>query len=145
MMMILRRPPSTVDRGRPTPQRPVSQARDQTPPQSRLTMEVHKVFTSATRTVSATSLRERLSSLSSLMATPLKPVANLHAQIEFVPSKIPRKRRLQTMMVPIWSTAIVWCTFVFLFPLSFPPLWPFLAAYLVWIVYVDKGLRRADG
>ena len=48
-------------------------------------MEVHKAFTSATRTVSSTSLRERLSSLSSLTATPLKPVANLHAQIEYVP------------------------------------------------------------
>ncbi|KAI1790256.1 DAGAT-domain-containing protein [Ganoderma leucocontextum] len=105
-------------------------------------MEVHKAFTSATRTVSATSLRERLSSLSSLTATPLKPVANLHAQIEFVPSKIPRKRRLQTMTVAIWSTAIVWCTFVFLFLLSFPPLWPFLAAYLVWIAYIDKGPEK---
>ena len=47
-------------------------------------MEVHKAFTSAKRTVSATSLRERLSSLSSLTTTPLKPVANLHAQIECV-------------------------------------------------------------
>ena len=47
-------------------------------------MEVHKAFTSATRTVSSSSLRERLSSLSSLTTTPLRPVANLHAHIECV-------------------------------------------------------------
>ncbi|TBU39554.1 DAGAT-domain-containing protein [Dichomitus squalens] len=109
-------------------------------------MEVHKTFTSMTRTVSSTSLRERLSSLSSLTATPLNPVANLHAQIEFVPSKIPRKRRLQTLAVAIWSTTIIW----HVFPVpetheapftlsSFPPLWPLLAAYWIWIAYVDKS------
>ncbi|OJT07156.1 Diacylglycerol O-acyltransferase 2B [Trametes pubescens] len=45
-------------------------------------MEVRKVFTSARRSVSSSSLRERLSSLSSLTTTPLKPVANLRAHIE---------------------------------------------------------------
>ena len=48
-------------------------------------MEVKKAFTSATRTVSSSSLRERLSSLSSLTTTPLKPVKNLQAHIECVP------------------------------------------------------------
>ena len=47
-------------------------------------MELQKAFTSATRTVSSSSLRERLSSLSSLTTTPLRPVANLHAHIECV-------------------------------------------------------------
>ncbi|RPD58967.1 DAGAT-domain-containing protein [Lentinus tigrinus ALCF2SS1-7] len=102
-------------------------------------MEVKKAFTSATRTVSSSSLRERLSSLSSLTATPLKPVKNLQAHIEFAPSKIPRKRRLQTLAVAIWSTLIALATFAFVFLLSFPPLWPFLAAYWVWIAYIDKS------
>ena len=83
------------------------------------TMEVHKAFTSATRTVSATSLRERLSSLSSLTATPLKPVANLHAQIEcvqclflslclFLPLQFPLKRRVKaTRTLPRLNLALV--------------------------------------
>ncbi|KAI8996481.1 DAGAT-domain-containing protein [Trametes punicea] len=102
-------------------------------------MEVRKAFSSATRTVSSSSLRERLSSLSNLTTTPLKPVANLHAHIEFVPARIPRKRRLQTLAVAIWSTTIVWCITVFLFLCSFPPLWPVLAAYMVWVLYIDKS------
>ncbi|KAI0794243.1 DAGAT-domain-containing protein [Fomes fomentarius] len=57
----------------------------------------------------------------------------------FVPSKIPRRRRLQTLAVMTGSTAIFWATFVFFFLLSFPPLWPFLAAYWIWIAYIDKS------
>ncbi|KAI0741800.1 DAGAT-domain-containing protein [Daedaleopsis nitida] len=102
-------------------------------------MEVRKAFTSATRTVSSSSLRERLSSLSSLTTAPLKPVANLHAHIEFVPAKIPRKRRLQTLAVAIWSTAVVWAPFFFFYLISFPPLWPLLAAYWIWVAYIDRS------
>ncbi|KAH9851865.1 DAGAT-domain-containing protein [Lenzites betulinus] len=102
-------------------------------------MEVRKVLTSVRRTVSSSSLRGRFSGLSSLTATPLNPVTNLRAHIEFVPAKIPRKRRLQTLAVAIWSTIIVWSTAIFLFLCSFPPLWPVLAAYIIWIRYIDKS------
>ncbi|KAI0923609.1 hypothetical protein AcW1_006514 [Taiwanofungus camphoratus] len=99
-------------------------------------MEARGTFTSATRSFSSSSLRERLTTLTS---SPLRPVAALHTNIDFVPSKIPRKRRLQTLAVAIWSTVIVWCTFAFLLLLSFPPLWPLLAAYMFWILCVNQS------
>ncbi|KAK7686330.1 hypothetical protein QCA50_010554 [Cerrena zonata] len=48
-------------------------------------METRRTFTSATRTLSASNLRERLSSLSSLTTTPLKPptLPKIHANIEY--------------------------------------------------------------
>ncbi|CCM02654.1 uncharacterized protein FIBRA_04758 [Fibroporia radiculosa] len=101
-------------------------------------MEARKAFSSATRSLSATSLRTRLTSLTS---TPLRspvPVFN-PPNIDFVSSKVPRKRRLQTLAVALWSTAFVWCTFTFLLLLSFPPLWPFLAAYMVWAYFIDNS------
>ncbi|GBE86680.1 Diacylglycerol O-acyltransferase 2B [Sparassis crispa] len=99
-------------------------------------MEARRAFSSATRSLSSSSLRERLSSLTT---TPLRPVTALKTNIDFVPAKIPRKRRFQTLAVAIWSTSIVWCTFVFLILLSYPPLWPFLVAYLIWAFYVDRS------
>lgn len=49
-------------------------------------MEARRTFTSATRTLSASNLRERLSSLSSLTSAPLKPptLPKIHANIEYV-------------------------------------------------------------
>jgi len=100
-------------------------------------MDARKAFTSATRTFSSSSLRERLTSLTN---TPLRPVAAFHPpNIDFVPSKIPRQRRLQTLAVAVWSTAIVWSTFAFLILLSFPPLWPLLAVYMIWAIYIDRS------
>ncbi|KAI0766022.1 DAGAT-domain-containing protein [Irpex lacteus] len=97
-------------------------------------------FSSATRTLSSSSLRGRLSSLSSTASSlHIKPVvANLHAKVDFVPAAIPRKRRLQMLSVAVWSTGIVIATFLWLFLWSYPPLWPFLALYLLFI-YVDPS------
>jgi len=91
------------------------------------------------RNLSASSLKN---SLSKFAVTPLnvtKPVAKLHANVNFVPAKIPRKRRLQILAVAIWSVMIVNMTVTFLFLCSFPPLWPFLAVYLTWALYIDKA------
>ncbi|KIK05706.1 hypothetical protein K443DRAFT_3707 [Laccaria amethystina LaAM-08-1] len=92
-----------------------------------------------TRTLSASTLRDRLSKLA---ATPLNvpnPVATLHANVNFVPAKIPRKRRLQMLAVAVWSVSIVITTVAFLYVCSIPPLWPFLAVYLFWARCVDKS------
>lgn len=32
-----------------------------------------------------------------------------------MPAKIPRKRRLQTLAVAVWSTAVVWASFFFFY------------------------------
>ncbi|TCD67402.1 diacylglycerol O-acyltransferase 1 [Steccherinum ochraceum] len=103
-----------------------------------MSLEARRAFTSASRTLSASSLRERLVSLKN---APLKPVAQLHANIGFVPSKIPRKRRMQTMAVAIWSTTIINGMVIFLFLCSFPPLWPLLALYYTWMTF-DKSPER---
>ncbi|KIL69037.1 hypothetical protein M378DRAFT_184366 [Amanita muscaria Koide BX008] len=92
-----------------------------------------------TRNLSTSSLKN---SLSKLAVTPLdvtKPVAKLHANLNFVPAKIPRKRRLQMLVVALWSVMIVITTVTFLFLCTIPSLWPFLAAYLVWELYIDRA------
>jgi len=89
-----------------------------------------------TRTLSAASLKDRLSKLST---TPLKPVAALHANIDFVPSKIPRKRRFQTLAVLTWSIMMILTTFVFLYLCSFPPLWPAIVIYTIWVRHIDQS------
>ncbi|KAH7910231.1 diacylglycerol acyltransferase-domain-containing protein [Hygrophoropsis aurantiaca] len=105
-------------------------------------MEPGRAFSSASRSISASSLRERLSKITA--ATPLRPVAALHANIDFVPTRIPRKRRLQMMMVAMWSVMLPLTSFIFLMLCSIPALWPFIAAYLVWIFYIDKSPERGD-
>jgi len=57
--------------------------------------------------------------------------------IEFVPAAIPRKRRLQTFVVAFWALLIPILFSLFLFLCSFPSLWPFLVAYLIWVHYID--------
>ncbi|KAI0075339.1 DAGAT-domain-containing protein [Panus rudis PR-1116 ss-1] len=90
-------------------------------------------FSSATRSFSSSSLKERLTQLSNLTTTPLRPIPKIRTSIEFAPSKIPKRRRLQTLAVATWSTSIVIATFLFFFLASYPPVWPFLAIYLLWI------------
>ncbi|KDQ61921.1 hypothetical protein JAAARDRAFT_66925 [Jaapia argillacea MUCL 33604] len=99
-------------------------------------MEPRNVLSAASRTLSSSSLKERLSKLS---VTPLRPVAALQANIDFVPAKVPRKRRLQTLAVSIWALLMPITTFIFLILCSFPQLWPFIAVYLVWIFWIDKS------
>ncbi|KAN0088221.1 Diacylglycerol acyltransferase domain containing protein [Tylopilus felleus] len=93
-------------------------------------------FTASARTLSASALRERLSRLT---PSPLRPVAALHASIDFAPTKIPRRRRLQTMAVAAWSTLLVNCVFLFLMLCSIPALWPFLAVYVAWMQWIDNS------
>ncbi|KAL7280647.1 hypothetical protein ACG7TL_005586 [Trametes sanguinea] len=118
-------------------------------------MEVRKAFTSAARTVSSSSLRERLSSLSSLTTTPLKPVANLHAHIESVPLSAIRAlvvdddrlvhHSLPSALVSVTRSARTYMGVGSSSPpslppqSSFPPLWPILAAYMIWVLYIDKS------
>ncbi|KAF8735167.1 hypothetical protein AX14_002622 [Amanita brunnescens Koide BX004] len=98
------------------------------------------------RSLSASSLKNSLSKLTTPLSV-TKPVAALHANVNFVPAKIPRKRRLQMLAVALWSVMIIITTVVFLLLCSFPPLWPFLALYLTW-VHIDKapehGGRRSE-
>ncbi|KAJ7780289.1 DAGAT-domain-containing protein [Mycena maculata] len=94
-------------------------------------------LSNASRTLSAGSLRNKLSMLTT---TPLVPVATaLQANIDFVPARVPRKRRLQMLAVALWSVSIVLATAVFLLLCSYPPLWPFLCMYQVWALWIDKS------
>ncbi|KAL4062540.1 diacylglycerol acyltransferase-domain-containing protein [Scleroderma citrinum] len=90
----------------------------------------------SSRTFSASSLREKLTNLTS---SPLRPVVALHASIDFVPTKIPRKRRFQTLAVAVWSTTLVLSISLFLYMCSIPAFWPFIAVYLVWMSWIDKS------
>ncbi|RDB18532.1 Diacylglycerol O-acyltransferase 2B [Hypsizygus marmoreus] len=99
--------------------------------------QLSKTLTSASRSLSASSLRDRLSKLTT---TPIpNPVATLHANVNFVPAKIPRRRRLQMLAVAVWSVMIVITTVAFLLLCSIPPLWPFLTIYLIWARCFDNS------
>ncbi|KAI9440664.1 DAGAT-domain-containing protein [Lactarius indigo] len=99
-------------------------------------MEERPVFTNST--LSASLLKDRLSKLS---VTPLRPVAALQARVDFVPASIPRVRRLQTVVVAIWTSMIPICFSFTLFLLSYPPLWPFVIIYMIWI-HIDSAPER---
>ena len=45
-------------------------------------METRSTLASATRAISSTTLRERLSTLTTTVSTPLKPVVALHTKVE---------------------------------------------------------------
>ncbi|KAF9234099.1 diacylglycerol acyltransferase-domain-containing protein [Melanogaster broomeanus] len=102
-------------------------------------MDHGRPVTSATRTLSASALRDRLSNLTTSPLRPVVALQELHTSIDYVPTKIPRKRRLQTMVVAAWSTLLIYSIFFFLMLCSVPPLWPFLAMYVVWILWIDKS------
>ncbi|KAH9983907.1 DAGAT-domain-containing protein [Russula compacta] len=95
-------------------------------------------FSNSSRTLSASSLKDRLSKLS---VTPSRPVAALQARVDFVPASIPRVRRLQTVAVALWTTMIPICFCLTLFLLSYPPLWPFMIIYIIW-VQIDQAPER---
>ncbi|KAF8647582.1 hypothetical protein AX16_006604 [Volvariella volvacea WC 439] len=88
-----------------------------------------------TKKLSASSLKERLTRLSNIH----NPVATLHANVKFVPAQIPRKRRLQMLAVAIWSVCIIITSSTFFYLCSFPPLWPILAIYMIWVLWIDKS------
>ncbi|TRM58786.1 diacylglycerol acyltransferase-domain-containing protein [Schizophyllum amplum] len=84
------------------------------------------------RSLSSTSLGDRLSKLTKT------PVAALH-DIDFVPAKIPPKRRFQMLAVSVWSVLMPLMISVFLVLCSFPQLWPLLAVYYVWMRWIDQS------
>ncbi|KAL1718115.1 diacylglycerol acyltransferase [Schizophyllum commune] len=66
-------------------------------------------------------------------------VAHDIAPSRFVPAQIPPKRRMQMLAVALWSVMIALCVSAFLILCSFPPLWPILAVYYVWIRWIDQS------
>ncbi|KAF9038596.1 diacylglycerol acyltransferase-domain-containing protein [Panaeolus papilionaceus] len=97
------------------------------------------MLTKESRTLSANTLRERLSKLASPIPN---SVAALHANVNFVPAQIPRKRRLQMLAVAVWSVMIVITTCAWLLLLSIPPLWPVLGVYYFWARFIDQAPER---
>ncbi|KAF7317850.1 Diacylglycerol o-acyltransferase [Mycena kentingensis (nom. inval.)] len=98
-------------------------------------------LSNASRSLSASSLKDKLGKLTTNPIVP-KVAGALQANIDFVPARIPRKRRLQMLAVALWSIAIPIAVVVFLFLCSYPPLWPFLLAYHVWVNFVDGAAEH---
>ncbi|KAL9713380.1 diacylglycerol O-acyltransferase 1 [Leucoagaricus gongylophorus] len=71
-------------------------------------------------------------------------ISTLNTSINFVPAKVPRKRRLQILAVAIWSCMVVLMSCLFFCLCSFPQLWPFLLIYWVWISYIDTAPERGQ-
>ncbi|KAJ7079726.1 diacylglycerol acyltransferase-domain-containing protein [Mycena belliarum] len=72
-----------------------------------------------TNALSASSLRERLSMLTTRRWSP-SPLSFKQTSSRFVPAKVPRKRRLQMLAVAIWSVGIILATASFLLLWFFP-------------------------
>ncbi|KAF9932017.1 diacylglycerol O-acyltransferase 1 [Linnemannia zychae] len=60
----------------------------------------------------------------------------------FAPLRMPFKRRLQTLGVLTWISAIVICLAVFFFLCTYKYLWPAIIGYLTWILMFDKAPER---
>ncbi|TXT06010.1 hypothetical protein VHUM_03771 [Vanrija humicola] len=65
--------------------------------------------------------------------------------IKFAPLNVPTHRRAQTAAVAVWSVMIPITTTAFFGAFIFPFLWPFLIAYAVWFLFVDKAWERKGG
>ncbi|KIY70162.1 diacylglycerol acyltransferase [Cylindrobasidium torrendii FP15055 ss-10] len=62
--------------------------------------------------------------------------------IEFVPSRVPAARRLQTLAVLVWALLMAVTQTLWIFLCSIPALWPILLAYYIWIHYIDRAPAR---
>ncbi|EJT96601.1 diacylglycerol acyltransferase [Dacryopinax primogenitus] len=59
--------------------------------------------------------------------------------IEFAPFVVPRQRRLQTAAVAMWSLMVPLTQSLFFILCSIPPFWPLIAAYLIWVFFIDDA------
>ncbi|KAK7205007.1 diacylglycerol acyltransferase-domain-containing protein [Myxozyma melibiosi] len=59
-------------------------------------------------------------------------------RIHFAPLNIPLEQRLQTLAVLCHTIAIPFCLGLFFLCVAFPPFWPFVIAYVIWIFWFDK-------
>jgi 2-acylglycerol O-acyltransferase 2 len=60
----------------------------------------------------------------------------------FAPLRMPFKRRLQTLAVLTWISAIVVSLALFFFLCTYKYLWPLVIAYLTWVLMFDKAPER---
>jgi len=90
------------------------------------------------RTLSATNLSKRLG---------MTPLSSTLAEIEFAPVNVPHHRRIQTAAVAFVVGLIPIATAFFLLLCSFPPLWPFIFLYILWVAIdpaPERGGRRSQ-
>ncbi|KAM0755391.1 diacylglycerol acyltransferase [Meredithblackwellia eburnea MCA 4105] len=62
--------------------------------------------------------------------------------IKFAPLVVPRARRLQTLAVLCWTTALPLSFGLFFFLCSIPLLWPIIVPYLIWMLFIDQAAVR---
>lgn len=77
--------------------------------------------------------------LSQLKQSAHERAAGVMPKVDFVPIAVPRQRRLQTLAVAIYELLLPIMYSTFLLLCAFPPLWPALVYYIVWIYYLDKS------
>lgn len=89
------------------------------------------------KSLSATNLSKRLK---------IPPLSSTFPEIEFAPVNVPHHRRLQTAAVA-FVVCLIPISLAFFFLLcSFPPLWPFILIYVLWVIFdeaPEKGGRRS--
>ncbi|TDL23700.1 DAGAT-domain-containing protein [Rickenella mellea] len=99
-------------------------------------MTTEAKLSSANRSRSSSFMKDRLSKLTQLHAT---SVAAIQTHIEFVPAKVPHVRRLQTLAVALWALLLPITLCLFLCLCTFPPLWPFIIVYMLWVHFWDAA------
>ncbi|KAK9379638.1 diacylglycerol acyltransferase-domain-containing protein [Kockiozyma suomiensis] len=65
-------------------------------------------------------------------------------KIHFAPLNIPLERRLQTLAVLFHTISIPYCLGLFFLVVAFPPFWPFVIAYLIWVFSFDKCAENGE-
>ncbi|PVG04740.1 putative diacylglycerol acyltransferase type 2b [Serendipita vermifera] len=93
--------------------------------------------TTLLKSLSATNLSKRLK---------MSPLGHSLTEIEFAPVNVPHHRRLQTAAVAFVVCLIPISQAFFLMMCAFPPLWPLILVYVVWVTFdeaPEKGGRRS--
>nr|XP_018259311.1 2-acylglycerol O-acyltransferase 2 [Kwoniella dejecticola CBS 10117]OBR81469.1 2-acylglycerol O-acyltransferase 2 [Kwoniella dejecticola CBS 10117] len=82
-------------------------------------------------------MREKIRSplVSTIKLDELRDTLEIGIEKKFAPLSIPPHRRLQTAAVALWALLIPICLITFLLCLSFPPTWPVLIPYLIWVQF----------
>ncbi|RUS34772.1 diacylglycerol acyltransferase-domain-containing protein [Jimgerdemannia flammicorona] len=68
-------------------------------------------------------------------------------KVRFVPLRVPRERRLQTLTVFLWAFSVPITLFLFLLSFTNPFFWPFLVAYWLFVLFdiaPENGGRAFD-
>lgn len=103
---------------------------------------LHAVWGFTRSSFQISSCRDQISRCSELLSCHCCPNQVLKFRFRFAPLQVPRRRRIQTASVAIWSLLLPFCLITFFWACSIPLLWPIVVPYAIWIFYLDTSYNH---